>query len=257
MSNIWLTSDTHFHHKNIVRGTTTWGSDPTKGDASVNHTRDFDTLEEHDEALIKNINAVVMPDDVLYHLGDWSFGGQEQVWNFRKRIYCKNIHLILGNHDHHIEKNIQLPNAHTVCKSKEEGDIIHDGPCPKVTGHDTAFIRPATSHELFKSVQDYSYREIGGQGIVMCHYAMRTWNKAHKGTWMLYGHSHGTLSNYGGIQVDHLKKGPVKTHYVNYKTMDVGIDTHPEFRPYHIEEIRKIMKDRVSLSVDHHNGETH
>ena len=32
--------------------------------------------------------------------------------------------------------------------------------------------------------------------------------------------------------------------------MDVGIDTHMEFRPYHIDEIRSIMSNRISLNVD-------
>ncbi len=80
--------------------------------------------------------------------------------------------------------------------------------------------------------------------MVLCHYAMRTWDKGHKGTWMLFGHSHGTLGSYG-VDRD-----------VEFKTMDVGVDTHPEFRPYHIEEIRKIMDTRVALQVDHHNEET-
>ncbi len=39
------------------------------------------------------------------------------------------------------------------------------------------------------------YLEIAGQGyapkIVLCHYAMRTWNRSHKGARMLFGHSHG------------------------------------------------------------------
>ncbi len=45
---------------------------------------------------------MVKPNDIIYHLGDWSFGGHENIKIFRNRIKCKNIHLILGNHDHHI-----------------------------------------------------------------------------------------------------------------------------------------------------------
>ena len=29
----------------------------------------------------------------------------ENIEEFRNRIVCKNIHLVLGNHDHHIERN--------------------------------------------------------------------------------------------------------------------------------------------------------
>lgn len=253
MSDIWFTSDTHYHHKNIVRGVTEWAGDPAKGAASVQRTRDFKTLEEHDDELVKNINACVKPDDILYNLGDWSFGGLEQVWEFRKRLNCRNIHLVFGNHDHHIERNRQLPNAHTEW-TEDKGIIVVDGACPKVSGTDKASIRPATTQELFKSTQHYSRREIGGQDMVLCHYAMRTWDKGHKGTWMLFGHSHGTLGPYG-ISIPPVEE--YKVHrWASYKTMDVGIDTHPEFRPYHIEEIRKIMSTRVALRVDHHNEAT-
>jgi calcineurin-like phosphoesterase family protein len=33
--------------------------------------------------------------------------------------------------------------------------------------------------------------------LVMCHYAMRRWNKAHWGTYHIYGHSHGSLPGEG------------------------------------------------------------
>jgi hypothetical protein len=78
---------------------------------------------------------------------------------------------------------------------------------------------------------------------------MRTWDRGHHGTWMLYGHSHGTLPDYlaGYDEMD-------RKQY--FKTMDVGIDTHKEFRPYHIDELKTIMKDRVNLMIDHHNEKT-
>lgn len=57
------------------------------------------------EAIIKSINDTVKEDDTLYHLGDWSFGGYHNIWNFRKRIICKDIRFVFGNHDHHIRNN--------------------------------------------------------------------------------------------------------------------------------------------------------
>jgi calcineurin-like phosphoesterase family protein len=55
--------------------------------------------------LIANINEKVEKDDILFHLGDWSFGGFESIQEFRDGIFCRNVHLILGNHDHHIANN--------------------------------------------------------------------------------------------------------------------------------------------------------
>ena len=85
MKNIWFTSDTHYGHKNIVRGTTSW-----EKNEGGQKTRDFDTLEEHNAALVKSINSVVKQDDELWHLGDWSFGGHANIKVFRDQLHCKN-----------------------------------------------------------------------------------------------------------------------------------------------------------------------
>ena len=51
-------------------------------------------------ALIANINAVVAPDDELYHLGDFSFKmTADDAAALRRQIRCRRIHLVPGNHD--------------------------------------------------------------------------------------------------------------------------------------------------------------
>jgi calcineurin-like phosphoesterase family protein len=60
--------------------------------------------------------------------------------------------------------------------------------------------------------------------IIMCHYAMRTWEKSHYNSWHLFGHSHGKLPTFG-------------------KSFDIGVDTH-NFYPYSFDEVKKIM-DRL------------
>jgi len=95
---LFFTSDTHYNHSNICRATTNWAN-------ADNLTRDFKSLDHMNTALVDNINNKVDENDVLIHLGDWSFGGFEMIEEFRSRILCKNIHLVLGNHDQHIERN--------------------------------------------------------------------------------------------------------------------------------------------------------
>ena len=95
---LWFTSDTHYNHSNICRSTTRW----TDAD---DVTRDFSSLDKMNEELVHWINKRVAQDDILIHLGDWSFGGFESIKEFRDRIVCQNVHLVLGNHDHHIERN--------------------------------------------------------------------------------------------------------------------------------------------------------
>ena len=94
---LFFTSDTHYNHANICSATTTWNEPVT--------CREFKTLEHMNAHLVGNINEVVGQDDILFHLGDWSFGGFEQIQKFREQIVCRNVHIITGNHDHHIENN--------------------------------------------------------------------------------------------------------------------------------------------------------
>lgn len=94
--NIWFTSDLHYNHRNIVKGISEW--------TDKSGCRNFQTLEEMNQTLVDNINDNVKENDILYCLGDWSFRGKNSIYEFRKQLNVKTIHLILGNHDLHIEK---------------------------------------------------------------------------------------------------------------------------------------------------------
>ena len=100
---LFFTSDTHYGHKNICRGVSNWKT--YDGETPINQTRPFDTLEQMNARIVAGLNASVGENDILIHSGDFSFGGFENIEIFRNRIVCKNIHLVLGNHDHHIERN--------------------------------------------------------------------------------------------------------------------------------------------------------
>jgi calcineurin-like phosphoesterase family protein len=149
---VWIISDTHYGHKNICRGVTAWRL--PDGSIPLSQTRDFKTIEQMNESIVNNINSVVGQDDVLIHLGDWSFGGFENVKIFRDRIVCQEIHLILGNHDHHIENN--------------RGDC----------------------QELFASVNHYTKLMYKFGTFVLMHYPMASWDGLNKGHVHLHGHVH-------------------------------------------------------------------
>jgi calcineurin-like phosphoesterase family protein len=95
---LFFTSDTHYGHSNICSATTNWTG-------AENMTRKFSSLDKMNDELVFWINQRVGENDILFHLGDWSFGGFENIEEFRNRIVCKNIHLVLGNHDEHIDRN--------------------------------------------------------------------------------------------------------------------------------------------------------
>ena len=146
-------SDSHFGHKNICKGVSTW--------EDKSGCRNFDTIEEMNKIIIDGINNIVKENDILYHNGDFSFGGVKNILEFRRRINCKEIHLTLGNHDLNILRN-----------------VIVDG---------------IPVQELFTSVQHYKEISINKQKIILCHYSMRVWNEHHKNSIHLYGHSHSSL----------------------------------------------------------------
>ena len=188
--NILVCSDPHYSHKNIIKKLTSW----EKG-----ATREFESVEHHNDILVANINNTVKKDDVLFMLGDIAFGGFENIEVFMKRILCDEIHLIFGNHDEHI-----INNRNNVKNS-------------------------FTTTSFYREVQ------IDGNTFVMFHYPISEWNGAHKGFYHIYGHQHNLpqdkFSNIG-------------------RSMDIGFDGHPEFRPYNIKEVINVLKDKSFIK--HH-----
>lgn len=89
----------------------------------------------------------------------------------------------------------------------------------------------------FASVHDLHRIKVGEQNIVLCHYAMVVWEKSHYGSWMLYGHSHGSLPDRP-----------------NSLTIDVGVDAHG-YRPISYEEVAAIMAKKTWKPVDGHGRE--
>jgi calcineurin-like phosphoesterase family protein len=85
---IWYTSDTHFWHQAII--------DYCK--------RPFRTLDGQfdvrgmNEELIRRWNERVGLDDVVFHIGDFSFGSREQQREIVSRLHGHKV-IILGNHD--------------------------------------------------------------------------------------------------------------------------------------------------------------
>lgn len=96
--NLWVTSDTHYHHKQLCHGTSSWTDKQDK-------TRNFETLEQMNDVIINNLNEKVKENDWLLHGGDVAFGGFDKVKEFYSRLNCKNLIQLLGNHDHHIGNN--------------------------------------------------------------------------------------------------------------------------------------------------------
>lgn len=143
MSNLFMCADLHWGHENVLK----FG----RGDV-------FNTIEDHDEAILDNINSLVGERDTLWILGDFAFRNSRPVEWYRKQIRCRDVHLVFGNHDP------QKP------QSRQRYE------------------------KLFSSTQDYVRIKYAKQAIVMCHYPIISHHGKGHGAWMLHGHSHGRLT---------------------------------------------------------------
>lgn len=154
------------------------------------------------DTIVGNINDLMSPNDVLWILGDFSFGNRAETESVLRSIIPRKI-LVPGNHD---PKRMAL----------YEALPAHEGGFEKITGwlHEEVF---------------------GDLRFVMMHYPLLVWNQSERGAIHLHGHLHGSVNpNY-------------RAHAAKYKIIDVGIDGHPEFRPYSEQEIIDIMSTRENL----------
>jgi calcineurin-like phosphoesterase family protein len=179
---VWFTSDTHYGHKNVIE---------------YSH-RPFNDVEEMNETLVTNWNAVVRPGDLVYHLGDFCLGSQELAIKTVKRLNGQK-YLVFGNHDKRLRKDLEF-----------------------------------LGHWIW--ARDLEQIEVEGQKLILCHYAMLTWNQSHRGSWQLHGHSHGSLAD--------------DPHSLR---IDVGVDCH-NMHPVSFETIRDIMSKKEFKPVDHHDA---
>lgn len=151
---LWFTSDTHYNHSNICSATTKW-NDPST-------SREFKSLEHMNNTLVSNINEKVGQDDILFHLGDHSFGGFDKIQEFRDKIVCKNIHLVLGNHDDHISNN------------KENIQSLFS----------------SVQHYLKLDIKIPNGRLMVNHSFVCMHFPIASWDNMNHGVIHLHGHVH-------------------------------------------------------------------
>lgn len=118
--------------------------------------RPFTTIEEHDTALITNINNTVGIDDDLYLLGDLSWYGSSKTIEILKQLNGR-LHLIKGNHD-------------------------------------TAILRNQELRSLFVEIVDYKELYIDSKtSIILCHYPIPCFKNHFYGWYHFYGHVHSSF----------------------------------------------------------------
>ena len=134
---VFFTADTHFGH----------------GGARALYRRPFATTAEADRAMVERWNAVVGPDDEVWHLGDVAVGPKPEAVISIVSALAGRKHLVRGNND-----------SDAVC-----------------------------ALPVWASVQEFVRITVEGVALTLCHYALRSWADQARGAVNLHGHSHGRL----------------------------------------------------------------
>lgn len=129
-------ADTHFGHENVLKF----------------DNRPFLSVDEMDEILIAQWNAVVKDTDDIYIIGDFIYRAEKPYTWYLNQLKGRK-HLIQGNHD---------------------GNLLKD----------------EAAKEYFVSIDKMTYVKDGDYTIVLCHFPIAEWNKYWRGSWHIYGHIH-------------------------------------------------------------------
>lgn len=159
---IFIISDIHFHHRNILKHC------PER--QAICGAKDENDVETWDKWMIEKWNTTIGKKDIVYILGDFIFGSQESARKLLYKLHGKKF-LILGNHDKGVDKleNYfeQITRQKLVTFKKSNFDFLDE---------------------------DFQ--------IFMCHYPMVTWASKHYGVVNAHGHCHGRLDEYNEASTD-------------------------------------------------------
>jgi calcineurin-like phosphoesterase family protein len=134
---IWLISDPHFDHANIIK----------------HCRRPFRSVRQMNAVLRRNWNSTIRPDDLVYFVGDMSFGRlSRNPWWWLKRLNGRKVY-IKGSHDRGIRRSSKIPGV--------------------------------------LRISEVEHLTVGGMDFLMVHDPFSTIVNGWKG-WMIHGHLHNT-----------------------------------------------------------------
>lgn len=147
--------------------------------------RPFSCVSDMNHDIIDRWNSVVSPKDAVYCLGDFTLETYAQQYFTQLQ---GRIHVVPGGHD---RRWLRKGSAYSA------------------------------SSQRVKILPSLYTLTVEKQAIVLCHYAMRVWDRSHYGAWQLHGHSHGQLLPIGN-------------------QLDVGVDAR-DFSPISLEEVKELI----------------
>lgn len=213
---IWFTADLHVNHGNIVkychRNIYLCDKDrkTLEDNKGIWHSGEWksntykisqESIANMNFGLINKINQYVKIEDDLYILGDLLFSRQNHYKDYSK-----------------LRDSINCKNVYCIWGNHDNKEMA----------------RVFDTIDICK----IQYNKIN---IIMCHYAMAVWDKSHRGSWHLYGHSHSEMED------------KLNECFPQRRSMDVGVDNiyklYGEYRPISFIEIGKIFERKFCPEV--------
>lgn len=145
-TNIWITSDLHFYHKGVLH--------------FCPDTRPFTDLDDMHDKIIQEWNSKVSDNDLIFHLGDFSFKGKDATTEVLSQLKGKKV-MILGNHDKTLRNQFRR------------------------------------GQYGIEEICDYMEVRIDGTKVCMSHFPMVCFNQAGRGAVMLHAHTHSSYQGKG------------------------------------------------------------
>lgn len=139
---------------------------------------------------------------------------------------------LIRRHNTVITSNDVVVHAGDFCWSNKKEQAVEF--IKKLNGNHI-FLRGSHDHWMPKSVKFMWRKLVEGQFVVVCHYAMRTWERSHYGSWDLHGHSHGRMESIG-------------------KQYDIGVDNN-DFYPVSFEQLKVIMEEKEVHHEDYNRSQ--
>ena len=213
--NFFIVSDLHHSHdKDFL-----WGK------------RDCKNIIEHDEKIINSWNSVCNNNSIVFNLGDVQFGDPDgsKFLQLMRKLNFDTQWILRGNHcSGHLsiyrnELSKQFPNA------------VKDG-ILQYEVYPLTLLLDGIKKIIF--LPEYVEIEINSQQIVLCHYALRSWNNMARQSMMLHGHEHG---NDPRSSFENKNNG---------KIIDLSIENSK--RPLSLIEIKRIMQQKAYIQIGHH-----
>jgi calcineurin-like phosphoesterase family protein len=205
--------------------------------------RGFESGEEHDEFQIQAWNKVCNKDSIVFLLGDTIFNDPKgnEFQNLFRRLNFKQVFVQPGNHF-----SGWLQNYRSSLSWKYPDLVMLDGTIlAEVYPLDdmSSTYEASLNEKILTYIPNYAELDINGLQISICHYAIRSWNKMARHSWMLHSHEHCSSRESDWLTTD------------CGKIADVGYENLLKYNdgaPVSLEKLKKIMDKKPYKPEGHH-----